>query len=270
MREGREPLYAIITWLIILILIGPIVYMVIMSLKKPLELFSTLFVFTPTSSNYSDLFQRIQLGEYFINSFIIATCTTIVTLSVGSLAAYSFARYCFAGRKVLLFGILFLRMMPPIAAILPLFLIMKGWKLTDTYPGLIWLYVALQTPFVIWMLRGFFIAIPKELEEAAMVDGCTRFQALLKIIVPLSAPGLAATGIFSFTLTWNEFLIALIFTGWNTKTIPVAIPELIGEMGIYWGQICAAGTCTLIPVFIFCYFSQKNLVRGLTFGAVKG
>lgn len=256
--------------IIVLALIYPIVHMILTSFKQPLDLFSTYVMFNPTLTNYIDLFRKLNLSKFFLNSIIIASSTAIISITVGSIAAYSFARFRFLGRKFFLFLILFCRMMPPIGAVIPLFLMMRRWGLTDTYGCLIALYTAFQTPFVIWMMRGFFIAIPRELEEAAVIDGCTRLGAFLRVIVPVSRPGLAATGIFAFTLSWNEFLFALIFTAMNTKTIPVVVPELIGEMGIYWGQICAAGTLAMLPILAFAFFAQRNLIRGLTFGAVKG
>jgi multiple sugar transport system permease protein len=256
--------------ILVVLFIAPVIQMVLMSFKQPLDLFSTFLFFKPTGANYVDLFSRLNLTYFFKNSIIIASGTAVLSVILGAVAAYSFARYNFPMRKFLLFMVLFSRMLPPVAGVVPLFLVMRRLGFTDTYGGIILLYTAFQTPIVIWMIRGFFLSIPRELEEAAVIDGCSRLTAFLRITLPLSRPGLAATSIFAFTLSWNEFLFALIFTGTNTKTIPVAVPELIGEMGIFWGQICAAGTLAVLPIFIFSFLAQKQLISGLTFGAVKG
>jgi multiple sugar transport system permease protein len=160
-------------------------------------------------------------------------------------------------------------MMPPIGSVLSLFLLIKALGLSGTYLSLIFIYVSFQAPFVIWLMRGFFASIPREMEESAMIDGCSRLEAFLRLIIPLSAPGLAATSVFVFTLSWNEFLFALIFTSDQTKTVPVVVPELITEMGIYWGEISALGVIVIIPIAVFVFLTQKNLIKGLTFGAVK-
>lgn len=256
--------------IVIVLFIYPIIHMLLMSFKLPKELFTHWFVFRPTLQNYLELFRKIKVGTFLLNSVIVAMSSAGLSLLLGTIAAYSFARNRFLGRKFLLFLVLFIRMMPPAGALVPLFLMMNRWGLTDTFTCLILLYTAFQTPFVIWMMKGFFDSIPSELEEAATIDGCTKLGAFFRILIPLSAPGLVATSIFAFTLSWNEFLFALIFTSAKTKTIPVVVPELIGEMGIFWGQICGAGTLALLPIVLFSFLVQKHLISGLSFGAVKG
>lgn len=254
----------------VILFISPVWYMVLMSLKQPRELFTTLFPRQITFANYISLFQKMDLMMYIENSLFVALSTTIISLALATAAAYAFTRYQFSGKRFLLFFILLTRMLPPIAGVVPLFMLMRSWGLTDTRIALIALYTAFQTPFVIWMLRGFFESIPVELEEAALVDGCTRPQALVRVFLPLITPGLVAAGIFAFTLSWNEFVFALIFTGAKAKTAPVAVPELIGEMGILWGEITAAGTVLSLPIFALAAIVQRHLIGGLTFGAVKG
>lgn len=266
----RKWLNKVVFGLIIFILVFPFIHMFLMSIKPATELFSTFFNFKPTISNYYELFRKVNLGRYITNSFVISGSAGLLSVLLGSLAAYSFARYKFFAKKPLLFLILFTRMMPPIGAVVPLFLIIKSWNLADTHIVLILLYVAFQTPFVIWMMRSFFMSIPEEVEESALIDGCNRLNAFFRITLPLAAPGIVATTVFAFILSWNEFLYALIFTTQRAKTAPVVVPDLIGEMGIYWGQICGAGIMIVIPAIIFASIVQRNLVRGLTFGAVKG
>jgi len=163
------------------------------------------------------------------------------------------------------------RMMPAVSVIIPFFLIMRTLGLFDTYLALIIVYVVFNLPLTIWMMRSYFNEIPKDLDEAAMVDGCSRLGAFLRVALPLSAPGLAATAILSFILTWNEFFLAMLLTGREAKTLPVMVTGFIQQTrGIVWGEMSAASTIILIPVIVFTLIVQKHLVRGLTFGAVKG
>ncbi len=268
--NARAALHTVGAGLVILVFVWPFVHMLLMSFKPPKELFSTYFVFHPTLSNYGEVFQKLQLHRYFYNSIVVSVSSAFLSMLCGTLGAYSFARYHFRGSKFLLFLILFTRMMPPVGAVIPLFLMMKSWGLAGTHLSVILLFTAFQTPFVVWMMRGFFLGVPVEMEESAKIDGCSPLGAFFRITVPVSAPGLTATAIFAFTLSWNEFLFALIFTNPKTKTVPVVVPQLIGEMGILWGQICAAGILAVLPILLFSYLAQKNLIRGLTFGAVKG
>ncbi len=271
MRKKRTSMWIQISApVIVIILISPIIYMVFMSFRLPSEVFSISPIFRPTLSNYANMLDRTRLGKYFINSIIVATSSTGMSLLLGTVAAYSIVRFTYAGRKFFLFLLLFARMMPPLAIIVALFLMMRGWGLTESYMAIVLIYTVFNTPFVTWIMRGFFMGIPEELEFSAMVDGCSRLGAFMRITIPLSAAGMVATAIFAFTISWNEFFFALIFTAGNTKTVPVVIPELISEMGIYWGEICSAGTLALLPIVVFIWFVQKHLIRGLTFGAVKG
>ena len=271
MKKKRTSMWIqISTWAIVIILISPIIYMVLMSFRLPLEVFSISPIFRPTLSNYANMLDRIRLGKYFINSIIVATSSTAMSLLLGTVAAYSLVRFAYVGRKFLLFLLLFVRMMPPIGIIVALFLMMRGWGLTESYMAILLIYTVFNTPFVAWMMRGFFMGVSEELEFSAMLDGCSRLGAFVRITIPLCASGMVATAIFTFTLSWNEFFFALIFTAGSTKTVPVVIPELIADTGIYWGEIGSAGTLALLPILVFTWFVQKHLIRGLTFGALKG
>lgn len=265
----KRAIWTVILALIILVYLFPHIYMVLMSLRPPLEVFSISPIFEPTLSNYRNLFYRIDVLKHMKNSLIVALCSTAISVIIGSIAAYSISRLVVIGRKFYLLIVLFARMMPPIGSVLSLFLLIKALGLSGTYFSLIFIYVSFQAPFVIWLMRGFFASIPREMEESAMIDGCSRLQAFLRLIIPLSAPGLAATSVFVFTLSWNEFLFALIFTSDQTKTVPVVVPELITEMGIYWGEISGLGVIVIIPIAVFVFLTQKSLIKGLTFGAVK-
>jgi multiple sugar transport system permease protein len=160
-------------------------------------------------------------------------------------------------------------MTPPVAAAIPIFIIMRTLHLLDTYLALILAYCTFNIPFSVWLLRGFFQEIPREIEESAMVDGCSPFAAFWKISIPLIAPGIAATGIFTFIFSWNEFLFALILTGSRAQTVPVALTGFIRETGIMWSHMAAAGVLAMVPMVVFTALVQKNLVKGLTMGAIK-
>lgn len=231
-------------------------------------------VFETTLNHYGDIFSKTFFGgrffHYFFNSTIIASGATILSVALGSLGGYSLSRFKFRGDKFLAFSVIASRMMPPIAFAIPLFFLIRGWKIYDTHICLIVIYTAFHAPFATWMMKGFFDEIPIHVEEAAMVDGCSRLGAFLRTTLPLSAPGFAATAVYNFILSWNEFLFALMFTSVKAKTLPVAAVELIGEAGVEWGPMAAMGTVSVLPAIIFTLTSQRYLVRGLTLGAVKG
>jgi multiple sugar transport system permease protein len=205
------------------------------------------------------------------NSMIVAGSVTAICVVIGSVAAYSFARMRFAGQGNLLYVLLISYMLPPIMLVVPLYTIMGDLGLTNTLRGLILVYSALIMPFAVWIMRGYFQTIPSELEEAAMTDGCTRLGAFLRIIVPLSVPGLVATSLFCFLLAWEEFLIALIFTSSpQAKTIPVAIAEFTGRHAIDFGMMATGGVIAAIPPLLIALVFQRYLISGLSSGAVKG
>jgi len=204
------------------------------------------------------------------NSIEVGLFATLLSVAIGAMASYGISRYRFRGRNVLAYGFLIFRMLPQISLVIALYLMFKAAHLRDTISGLSLSYVSFNVPYVIWMLLPFFAAIDRSYEEAAMVDGCTPFGIFWKVFLPLAAPGLVVSAVFAFINSWNEFMYALILTGVNAKTAPVAINGLIGGETLTWGQACAAGTIMLVPVFVFTVAMQKFLVRGITAGGVKG
>ena len=250
----------------------PIYWMVSSSLKTQMEAFiiPPIWVFKPILSNYIDIFQFRPFFNYIINSFVVAVSTVIFTLIIGTLGAFSLARFKFRGSDDIAFWFLSTQMVPPIIALIPYFLVLKKLYLLDTHLGLIMVYSTFTLPYIIWMMRGFIKEIPPDLEESAMVHGCSRLKAFFKVTFPLLLPGLVATGIFSMIMCWNEFLAALILTGKEAKTLPVATIDFMSERGIMWSQVCAAGTVMMLPILIISFFIQKYLIRGLTYGALKG
>jgi multiple sugar transport system permease protein len=265
----------------ILIVLFPIYWMVITGFKTEIELFGkkqTFFPETFTLHYYTDPVDGIfgtggSFLTFFFNSILVSFTSTAICLIVGSLAAYSLARFQLRKNwnQEISFWILSNRMIPPIVTIIPMYMIMQKLGLLNTYWAMLIVYTAFNLPFVVWMMKAFFQEIPKDLEEAAMVDGDSRMKAFFKIVLPLVAPGLVATSIFCIILTWNEFLFALFLLSSNdVMTLPVGIAGFISQYKTNWGALCAAGTVAIIPILIFSFMVQKHLVRGMTLGAVKG
>ena len=252
----------------------PVYWMIITSLKTQVEVFAappTLYPQRPILANYVNLFMHRNLGAYLLNSVIIVTCSVSLAMATGSLAAYALARLQLGKVKERIsFWMLAARMIPPVAIVVPIFLMLQHLGLINKYPGLILVYTAMNLPFVVWMMRSFFQEIPIDLEEAAMVDGATRFRSFRDIILPLAAPGLVATAIFSVIVTYNEFFFALILTSTPAAaTLPVGTAALIGKTQTLFGEMAAAGVVATIPLIVFALLVQRHLVRGLTLGAVK-
>lgn len=248
----------------------PLYWMVTASFKTRLQIFEnpTLF-FKPTLQNYREaFFLYTGLVKSFVNSLIMTSTSVVTSLILGVPAAYALGRFKFKGNNNISFFILSLRIMPPVIAALPLYLLLSQGNMLDNYVVLILIYTVFNFPFVIWMMKGFFQDIPLEIEEAAQLDGCSRLKVLW-FIIPLVAPGIVATAIFSAILTWNEFIVALVLTGRQTRTIPVEIMTNITSAGIHWGKLMAGGTMALLPIFVIAFIMQKDLVRGLTLGAIK-
>jgi multiple sugar transport system permease protein len=256
----------------VILSLAPIVYLLITSFKPAELTFSIppVWIFTPTLKNYTEVITGGEFTKYFINSLMTALITTLIALLFGSFAAYGFARFRFRGAFWLRMSVLIPQMLPPITIIVPLYVLFNSIKLTDTIFALVISYLTFTIPLSIWMMIGFFEDVPVELEESAMIDGCTRFGALLRISFPLAAPGLAATAILSFLYCWNEFLYAVILTGRDARTLPVTITSFMTNKAILWGRIAASGSLILIPVLIFALLAQRYLIRGLSKGAVKG
>jgi len=271
----KKTLGLIITYVLVIVTIilsiGPIIYLLITSFKPPEFTFAIppVWSFTPTLQNYREVLSS-DFMSYLTNSVVVALTTTLVALVLGSFAAFGFARFRFRGAFWLRMSALIPQMLPPITIIVPLYVIFNGMKLTDTRTALIISYLTFTIPLAIWLMIGFFEDVPEDLEESAMIDGCTRFQALRKITLPIVTPGLAATAILNFMYCWNEFLYAVILTGRNARTLPVTITSFMTNKAILWGRIAAAGSLVLIPILIFALIAQRYLIRGLSKGAVKG
>ena len=275
MEKEHGTLYWVLFYMVIafvvVFFVFPVLYLFMTSLKSRLDIYvmPPKFIFVPTVEAWIEAFTKKPLFHFFFNSAVVASGTTIISLIFGTLAAYALARFKIKGSQDISFFILSIRMFPPIAAAIPIFLSMKGFALLDTRLGLIIAYTVFNLPFVVWMMREFIMAIPVEIEEAAMVDGLTRMQVFRIILLPLIKPSLVAVGIFCIIFSWSEFLFSFLLTQTEAKTMPVSISEFITWREVTWEQVSAAGTALILPVLIFSFFVQKYLVRGLSFGAVK-
>lgn len=250
----------------------PIVWLFLTSFKQRRDAFSIppSWIFLPTLDNFKYIFVTQRYSHFLLNSLVVVIFSTLISLTLGSLAAYGLARFKIPGARNIAFWILSMRMLPPIAVIIPFFLMMRRFGFLDTRASLIILYPVFNFPISVWMMRVFFMEIPVELEESAMVDGCSRMGAFGRITLRLAAPGLAATAILCFIMSWNEFMFALILTGLRSRTLPVATIGLQTDRAILWGPLCAAALIIMLPVVVFVLSTQRHLVRGLTFGVVKG
>lgn len=251
--------------------IFPFFWMLLTSLKARVDVIDpSVWIFKPTFENYKNVFEKRNLLFNIKNSIIVVSGTTVISLLLGTLAAYGFARFSFKRKESLAFWILSLRMLPPMAVVISFFVLGRLLRLLDTHIYLIIIYLSFNIPFTIWMMRGFIEDIPIEIEEAAWLDGCSRFRGFFTVIFPLISPGLIATAIFCIIQSWNEFSLAFFLTTFDAKTVPTIVTAFLSVTGVLWGEMAAVGVVAIAPIVLFAFLVQKNLVRGLTFGAVKG
>ncbi len=250
----------------------PMVIMALTSLKTEAQIFDTRWswIFAPTMDNYRSVVMDNHIDRYMLNSLKVSLSATLITLMLGTMCAYAMARFRFLGREPLSYSTLILRTLPPAVLAVPVFVIWSAWGIGDTLSGVVLVYVALNLPFTIWLLYGFIDQLPIELEEAAAIDGCGPFKVFYKIVLPLIKPGLAAASIFTFRLAWNEFILSFILTNRITRTLPASISNYITDTGVEWGKIMAAGVLIALPPLIFTFVAAKQIITGLTAGAVKG
>jgi multiple sugar transport system permease protein len=262
-------------------ILAPFAWLLISSVAEPVDLLQRPLRWIPAHVTF-ERFANLTVGTSpddsalgfraaLVNSTVIASTVTVVGMVVGTLAAYAFARLRFPGRSWLILAFMATYMLPPIALILPLYQIMSSLHLRDTPLALIIIYSSFVTPFVIWIMRGYIETISPELDDAARVDGCSRLGALVRVILPVSAPGLASTALLAFLLAWDEFLYALIITQTNaSKTLPIAINDFIGRHGVDFGLLATGGVIAALPPVILAFAFQRYIVAGLTSGSVKG
>ncbi|MGG1597340.1 ABC transporter permease subunit [Paenibacillus naphthalenovorans] len=265
----------LLTYIILFVAIFPVAWMVLTSLKTSwdAQALPPVWFFLPTFENYGSLFSSKgssnQFSSLLWNSVVVSLVSTFLSIVFGALASYSLSRFNLKRGKDLAIWILSTRMFPPAATLVPVFMMMSWFDLIDTYTALIIPYTAFNLSFVVWMLKGFFDDIPIDLEEAAMMDGCSRMTAFYKIILPLIAPGLAATAIICLMFSWNEFMFALVLSRNDAVTAPVIANQFITMYGVKWGELTAASTLMTAPVLFFAILVRNHMIKGLTMGSVK-
>ena len=276
-RSGRRNLRAgaarfVVIGLFVIFVLAPLYWVVITSIKPSSDYLTVppvWFPAQPTIVHYSAALFSYRGLQGLLNSLIVASASTVLSAAMGTMMAYSLARFNTGGQH-LAFWVLSQRFLPPVAIVLPLFLLFRGWGLYDTHFGLIVAYTFMTLPLSVWMMYAYFRQLPKSLEEAALVDGLSRWQAFRMVAVPLAAPGIAATAVFVFIAVWTEFFFALILTSRYAFTLPTVFRAFLGFQGAQYGEACALATTSLVPSIILGILVQRHLVRGLTLGALRG
>jgi multiple sugar transport system permease protein len=276
-RSGRRNLGAgaarfLVIGLFVIFVLAPLYWVVITSIKPSSDYLTVppvWFPAQPTIVHYTAALFSYRGLQGLLNSLIVASASTILSAAMGTMMAYSLARFNTGGQH-LAFWVLSQRFLPPVAIVLPLFLLFRGWGLYDTHFGLIVAYTFMTLPLSVWMMYAYFRQLPKSLEEAALVDGLSRWQAFRMVAVPLAAPGIAATAVFVFIAVWTEFFFALILTSRYAFTLPTVFRAFLGFQGAQYGEACALATTSLVPSIILGILVQRHLVRGLTLGALRG
>jgi multiple sugar transport system permease protein len=270
-KDVRLTLRYVVACLLVVIFVFPVYWLFIISFKTPDEIFAFPPVWYPKSIQFGNYFVLFKDGDAktVLNSLILATVSTFFAMILGTIAAYSLVRFKTGGENLAVW-IISQRMMPPVAIVFPVFLLYVFFGWVDTFFGLILLYTAFNLPYVIWMMRGYIEDIPLELEESALVDGCSRWAVLWKVVMPMARSGLFATAVFTFVFAWNEFLFALVLTRTEVSTYTVQVTHYFGGQSNFWAKIAAMSVLGTIPVFIAVATMQRYLVRGISMGAVKG
>lgn len=273
-REWNAPIAHLLLAGAVAFALFPVFWMISVSLRANGEIFKIPPAWLPpevTGEAYARIVGSTDHLRVFANSYLVALAVTVISLALAILAAYSFSRFDFRGSRVIQFFIVGTQMVPPVSLIIPYFILITTLKLYNTYPGLILTYTAFVLPFATLMLLSYFNTIPQDLEEAAMVDGCTRTGALVRIVLPIVRPGLVATGVYGFLLAWNEFLFAVTLTrSPDMRLVPVALASLAGEHAYQWNVMMAFSVLACVPLFAGFLFFERYLISGLTLGAVKG
>lgn len=262
-------LYAGVLLLLVLFYLLPFLWMLLNAFKTPLQIIQLppQIIFHPTLENFNNVFQSQNFGQYLINSLIVGLGSTGLGLLLGLPAAFSIARY---NQKKLAVAILLSRMVPGITFLVPLFILFRRLGLVDTYYSLILAHLLVGLPFIVWVMVPFIEAIPRELQEAAIVDGASTLQTFLQVILPLCGPGIVTSSILSFVFSWNNFMFSIILATSRTKTVPVAIYNFISYAQVDWGGLMAAAVVITLPILVLTFITQRYIIRGLTAGAVKG
>ena len=272
-HQRKQVIKAVQVTLILLatfIMLVPILWIFMAAFKNHIDVFQLKLFFTPTLANFAEVFRSpYDLGDKLLNSSIVAFVTVLIAIPIATMAAYSFSRFRLKGETAMLVVILATQFVPAVVIVLPFFVMFRDIGLLDTRLGLILVNLAIVMPFAIWMIKGFIDGIPLDTEEAAMVDGSSRLQVILNIVLPMAAPGLLTAGIFCFIIAWNEFLFALILTTRDAVTLPIGLALFRAEEGDLWNLLSAAGIIIMVPMFVLALLIRKYFVQGMTMGAVR-
>jgi len=261
----------VMTLAVLIVELMPILVVISSGFKRDIDIWSKgPFYFKPTLESYKQVLSNGDLLISLKNSLFVGFISTLISIVVGSMASYGLTRYVFKFKETIAYMFLSFRMIPQISLVIPLYVMFSFLKLRDTLTGVILAHISFNVPYVIWLLLPFFAAVPCDYEEAARIDGATEMQVFWKVFFPLVSPGLVVASVFAFLMSWNEFLYALILSSVNAKTAPVAVNGLLGQYAPKWGQLTAAGTIMLIPVFVITLTLQKYIIKGLVSGGIKG
>ena len=248
----------------------PIYWIVSGAFKHQVDIFQLKLLFTPTLENFEIIFRSpYNLFDKLVNSTLVALSTILIAIPIATMAAYSFSRFRMKGERLMFVTILATQFVPAVVIVLPFFILFRDLGILDTRLALVLVNLSLVMPFAIWMIKGFIDSIPLDSEEAALVDGSSRFQVILNVTLPMALPGVITAGIFCFILAWNEFLFALIITTNKAVTLPVGLSLFHAEEGVLWHLISAAGIMIMLPMFVLATIIQKHFVQGMTMGAVR-
>jgi multiple sugar transport system permease protein len=280
-RQLRQFIYNVVVFVVLTLGALPAIWIIFTAIRPASEVNVTPPIWIPqrvTFDAFESLFglnpeyaTGVPVGDYMRNSIIVATMSTVIALAIGTMAGYAFSRFEFKGHRLVFLLIMLSRAVPGIALSLPLFLLLRNFGLVDTVHGLAFVYVAVNTPFTVWLMDGFFRQIPKDLDESAYIDGCGYWSAFWRVDLPLALPGMAAAAIFAFLAAWNEYQLASLLTRTpNSKTFPVGLFDFTSQFTVDWRGMCAMSVLMMIPAIIFVLGTQRSMVRGLTFGAIKG
>ena len=269
-RRLQEALRVVLIVLVALVMMVPIVWITLAAFKQHVDVYQLKLLFRPTLENFALVFDSpYHLGRKLLNSTVVSFVTVAIAIPIATCAAYSFSRFRMRGERVMFVMILATQFVPAVVIVLPFFLLFRDLGILDTRLGLILVNLSIVTPFAIWMIKGFIDGIPRDTEEAALVDGSSRLQVIRNIVLPMAAPGLVAAAIFCFIISWNDFLFALILTTNKAVTLTVGLALFQAEEGDLWNLLAAAGIIIMVPMFVLALIIQKHFVQGMTMGAVR-
>ena len=269
-RRTLEAVQILLICLFILVMMVPILWIGLAAFKRHVDVYQLKLQFAPTFENFRTVFGAPYfLGEKLWNSTVVATVTVLLAIPIATCAAYAFSRFRLRGQTFLLVTILATQFVPAVVIVLPFFVMFRDLGLLDTLTGLVIVNLAIVMPFAIWMIKGFIDGIPVDTEEAALVDGSSRLQVILNIVLPMAAPGLVTAAIFCFIVAWNEFLFALILTSKEAVTLPIGLALFKAEEGDLWNLLAAAGIIIMVPMFVLALIIRRHFVQGMTMGAVR-